>query len=46
MCAVSVNARQDGLWAATLTEYRPVCKGECAESDLCAARCLSRSNVR
>lgn len=32
--AVSVNAEQNGLRAATLTEYGPVCKGECTENDL------------
>lgn len=32
--AVSVNAQPNGLWAVTLTEYGPVCKGECTESDL------------
>lgn len=40
LCAVRVSAQQNGLWAATLTEYGPVCKGECTESDLCSARCL------
>lgn len=44
--AVSVNAQQDGLWAATLTEYRPMCKGECTENDLFSVRCLRGSNVR
>lgn len=39
LCAVSVNIQLNGLWAATLTEYGPVCKGECTESDLCSARC-------
>lgn len=40
LCAVSVNTQPNGLWAATLTEYGPVCKGECTENDLCSARCL------
>ena len=44
--ALSVNAQQNGLWAATLTDYGPVCKGECTEGDLCPARCLRGSNVR
>lgn len=34
VCAVSVNAVQNALWAATLTDYGPVCKGECTERDL------------
>lgn len=37
---VSVSAQLNGLWAATLTEYGPTCKGECTESDLCSAECL------
>ena len=28
VCAVSVSAPLNALWAATLTEYGPVCKGE------------------
>ena len=44
--AVSVSAQLNGLWAATLTEYGPMCKGECTESDLCSARCLRGSNIR
>lgn len=32
--AVSVNAWQNALWTTTLTEERPMCKGECAD-DLC-----------
>lgn len=43
--APSVNAQLNGLWAATLTEYGPMCRGECAESDLCSVRCLRGSNV-
>lgn len=39
VCAVSVNAQLNALWAATLTEYGPMCKGESAEGDLCPARC-------
>lgn len=46
LCAVSENAQLNGLWAATLTEYGPVCKGERTESDLCSARCWRGSNVR
>lgn len=46
VCAVNVSAQHNGLWAAILTEYRPVCKGECTESDLWSARCLRGSNVR
>lgn len=44
--ALSVNAQQNGLWAATLTEYGAMCKGDCAGSDLCSTRCLKGSNVR
>lgn len=44
--ALRVDAQQNGLWAATLTDYGPVCKGEGTESDLCSARCLRGSNVR
>lgn len=40
-CAVYVNAWRNGLWATTLTEYGPMCKGECTENDVCAARCLT-----
>lgn len=44
--AVSVSAQPNGLWAATLTEYGPMCKGESAENDLCSARCVQGSNER
>lgn len=44
--AVSASAQLNALWAATLTEYGPVCKDERTETDLCSARCSRGSNVR
>lgn len=43
---VRVDAQQNGLWVATLTEYGPLCKGECTEGDWCSAWRLRGSSVR
>lgn len=43
-CALSAHTQLTGLWAATLTVYRPMCTCERAQNDVCPARCLRESN--